>query len=292
MYNIHEKPTVEVEFKNSYNSTFLSNILKIVEETESKSVIVSKWADTFDQEILSWFLKKICAICSDVNVDVELMTNVVPSIYDGYKKFLSLDLHLEDWGEKLLLYGDLADIFILDVNLTQRISKQQWEGLSDIINERNHTQVDVLVNVSSCKNKRFNLSYYEDFLGNIGCLENRVYLTSLFKSVDLVNQHPCNAYLCSHGTCHSGKSNYPRFLCITEHGVRPYGAKNNSLIFLQDITSQKIKSFKNFYNKEYRVSQQHSEFLRLNERIYNEFILVPHYKILPWNIFLDNIDLY
>jgi hypothetical protein len=99
----------------------------------------------------------------------------------------------------------------------------------------------------------------------------------------LLNEHPCNGYMCSGHTCHSFKGNLPRRLILRHDGV----LLPESISISDDYALGNLReSSMRYILKEYCDSKQHLLFLEAARNVYVQWVQTCPYKVIPWRVLL------
>ena len=147
---------------------------------------------------------------------------------------------------------------------------------------------DFFLEVSNIFNRK-ELGKFYKIINKISSYDLKVGLTTLFKEIETITRHPCNAYMCQGNKCHSQKIGYPRYLNITIYGIFPYKCRSEKLVFCKDINFKEISSVTSMF-KDYINSNSFSTFQLHNQRIFQEYVLTKFENLLPWNILLDIVE--
>lgn len=101
----------------------------------------------------------------------------------------------------------------------------------------------------------------------------------------LLNEHPCNGYVCSKHTCHSNKNDLPRRLILLRDGtLLPESSKVNRLFCIGNISKKTLIEVA----KEYKNSESHLLFKAASKEIYVKWIQTCPFRVIPWRrLFID-----
>jgi hypothetical protein len=103
----------------------------------------------------------------------------------------------------------------------------------------------------------------------------------------LLTEHPCNGYVCSHGTCHSLKNNLPRRLYINRAGnVIPEHLDMKPQYYLGNILEKDLISIMD----EYKDSAKHENFLVLAKKVYTKWVQVCPYRVIHLSDLMMNMS--
>lgn len=111
----------------------------------------------------------------------------------------------------------------------------------------------------------------------------RVFLERGNLPVHILRKHPCNAYILSCASCHSGKKDLPRLFTIKSDGrVFPEGMDEEFGGFMMgNIFDQSLDTLLDTY----RFSESHLRFKEACRWIYHEYVLSYPFAVLPWRYF-------
>lgn len=99
----------------------------------------------------------------------------------------------------------------------------------------------------------------------------------------LLTEHPCNAYVCSRATCHSGKNNLPRRIFVNEVGdLCPEHINISSRFYLGNIFDSSL----DVIFTSYQNSDRHAAFLKLAKDTYLQWVATSPYRVIPWSSLL------
>lgn len=134
------------------------------------------------------------------------------------------------------------------------------------------------------KSNFFDLQNYISLMSELQNSNYQILLSSLFKYTKVLKEHPCNMYLCSNKSCHSNKSNIPRYLYWHEETIYPYKVKSNRLKIIEEAY---FKDLEPYIQEKYLNSNEHRLFIELNKRIFKIYVMNNFITILPWNLLLQ-----
>ncbi len=288
VYNIYEKPTIEVMLSDFLTDVFFSNLSFILSLDYMDRILFRCESRLLNikiihaiEELISKFNKKYYIIdnqiLSEMSQSIQSMSNVVPSQYifnNDLKKITSKDFSFPGYN-------------FLCIDLSIELTSSLLESLSSsnilhIQPQNNYLEVYHTTPIFPLVRYYKLLEYFTNSDAGI-CLSNK------YKVVKTIREHPCNAYLCAGDICHSGKSSLPRYWFIDKNGIMPYNANNKRLMFLSTINRTPIFDLELFMNIQYKNSEAYSLFIEANHRIYEKYIINFSCLILPWNIMLDKV---
>lgn len=259
MYNEFSKPTLEIELID--NRIYIKNILKICNLPDVKNIIL-------------------------ITNNLDLYNKVVKNISNGANIFSPINnLHILDAIKPNFNINDNIEVIILSIPFTSDLKTLQLNFVLDKLKE-NFKDKPVLLEFSYHK-EQFNVPTYNKIIEIVRSVFNIILLGALFKSTELIMEHPCNAYLCDGNSCHSEKSSLPRYLYISERGIDPYKSLNEDLIFMKNIRLKEYESIENYFKNEYINTNEYKQFINKNKQIYNNYIINPIVSILPWNLLMN-----
>lgn len=279
MFEEIEKPVVEIEIFNS--KIYRENIKKLFEQEAFNFFILNK-GDNIDKETEQELEKAIVLhscktfyVSTDFDEKLQEYRNCILYQPIDVSVVLSSQFVIQEKADTFIVYFDIS-------------KKYNMEELRII--EKTLMCIDkktiflVIINNSSS----VRLSNYINLMEKLKNMNCTFALLPLFKEVDLIIEHPCNAYMCNGIKCHSKKSAYPRYLYINREGIYPYRCKNVLLPFLTNISRCEIGSFHEEFKK-YESSKAYETFMFCNKEIYMNIVLPHIIKILPWNILIEYI---
>lgn len=116
-----------------------------------------------------------------------------------------------------------------------------------------------------------------------GTVTVRVFLERGNLPVHVLRKHPCNAYILSCASCHSGKKDVPRLFTIKSDGrVFPEGMDEEFAGFLMgNIYDLPLDTLLDSY----RFSPGHLRFKEACTSIYHDYVLSYPFAVLPWRHF-------
>ena len=134
-------------------------------------------------------------------------------------------------------------------------------------------------------NAEFDFNGFNTLLERIYSMnsELRLFLERGNLPVHVLRQHPCNGYILSCESCHSGKKDLPRVFTIKSDGrVFPEGMGEEFPEFVMgSIFEKQIDELLGTY----RFSENHMRFKEACKRVYHEYVLNYPFGILPWRYF-------
>lgn len=101
----------------------------------------------------------------------------------------------------------------------------------------------------------------------------------------LLNEHPCNGYVCAKHTCHSNKNDLPRRMILLRDGtLLPESFETNKLFCIGNINEKALIEV----IKEYKDSEPHLLFKKISKEIYTKWIQTCPFRVVPWSrLFID-----
>lgn len=272
MYTINEKAVIEIDMKES-SDIFEQNVIKVISEAKAKIIIIHNYS-TLKYVKLNNALR-IAESSMSIYTDEINENNSFYSL-----KSINIMKHFFNYNE-IKKY----DIIQLDIDLSYE-NEQIIDTLKNFSTTLIQEDIPILLEFIFSSSKNKSITSYREILEECPKIFEKAYLSTLYKSASLVLNHPCNAYICTGHSCHSNKTNYPRYLYINRRGIQPYKTQNSTMHFMKNIDEVNLKSFKDYYEKIYINSSEHIEFIEANRRVFEEYIIVPFLKILPWNLLL------
>lgn len=279
MFKEIEKPFVEIKISNS--KIYRENIKKVIAQKDFRLFMLDKGETLCEdviKEIKGWLIQYPEKV---FYLDVEISTEF--NQYENCLIYQTIDLCTIPITS--ITISNKAEAFVLYLDVSVKYNDDEWYIIEKLLSEMGNKVIFI-----SMENRQSNFAMSEySIIMNI--LKNTGYTISLpplFKTRNMVIQHPCNAYMCDGLNCHSEKSSYPRYLYITENGIYPYRCKNNIFKFLTIINKQIITSFEEEFSL-YKETSAYKVFMECNKRIYFD-IVIPHMmNILPWNILMEYV---
>lgn len=101
----------------------------------------------------------------------------------------------------------------------------------------------------------------------------------------LLNEHPCNGYVCAKHTCHSSKNDLPRRMVLLRDGtLLPESFEINKLFCIGNVNEKTLMEV----IKEYKDSEPHLLFKKIAKEIYIKWIQTCPFRVVPWSrLFID-----
>lgn len=97
----------------------------------------------------------------------------------------------------------------------------------------------------------------------------------------LLNEHPCNGYVCTKHTCHSNKNDLPRRLILLRDGtILPESDSINCKLSIGNISEKSMVEIV----KEYKDHESHALFKKLAKDIYIKWIQTCPFRVIPWSM--------
>lgn len=270
MYNVFEEPTIRIDLNADDSAVYLNNIQNIIETPFADKVyfygeyinlnLVNKLAEKFPE--------KEYYVPIDADFDYKDNVNIYTFIrlcdIKQLKKFPS-------------------NLIILNIDISAPIDPTDINYLNNLMVKNSTIIIFQMVSERKIKNLDF-----RKFVSNLELFDFDFYFDGLVKSLSVIREHPCNAYLCNGHKCHSSKSNFPRYLHVTNKGIFPYSVKINELSMLKEIATQPI-NFQEYLEQRYKNSPEHLLFIDLNRQLFQDYIVNQIFEYLPWNIFMEKM---
>jgi MoaA/NifB/PqqE/SkfB family radical SAM enzyme len=99
-------------------------------------------------------------------------------------------------------------------------------------------------------------------------------------SKKVLTEHPCNAYACFGSECHRHAENDPREIVILPDGnVVPVDSCINPRLYMGNVKEESLLDVV----QEYFGSPQHSAFLALCKKVFDERVVSYPYEAIPWS---------
>lgn len=207
--------------------------------------------------------------------------NMIDMLSDKISCF-SLTLTEESIKERLSIMDKLkTKNKYVGINL-EITTSEEWTGIVRIIIDK-YKPSYIILDPIYMKNDVPNLSLYEKkfatFKDKIKEFSVPIYMTIGIYYKGFLMDHPCNIYLCSGGSCHTGKGSKVRRLCIDLDGdVLPESFEFNKIYKLGNIKERNILSIINESDsKGYDAS-----FLNLCKTLYQNIVIPSSSKVIPW----------
>lgn len=270
MYNNFESPTIQIDLGVSDNAIYLKNIQGIMETPYADRVYF--YGDCSGMELIMEIAQKHPE--KEYYVSYENIIGDAKNI-NGYHFIPMCDVTKT---KKLL-----ADIVILNIDISDSINSFDIDHLNSLMAENPKTPILQLTSTKTIRNIDF-----RSFVSKIELFNFDFYFDGLVKPISVIREHPCNAYLCNGQKCHSNKSNFPRYLHVTNKGIFPYCARINDIVLLKNISFDLI-NFKNYLEEKYNNSSEHMLFIDINRHLFQEYVINQMFAYLPWNIFMEKI---
>ena len=271
-----EKPIVYIEIPQNCTEVYFENIELVFKCQDFQTFFINLETDLS----LIYLCRLKCIILSYPN-----KAFYISSLYD-----LGLTCN------NVLYFQSISPMEILDIKVNQYqviflqfdlsldYKQFDWDALA--LNIATHSKIAFFVDIID-SSEIFEVRKCTSILEKLSELNVTIFLSSLFKEVELVANHPCNAYLCDGMHCHGNKSPFPRYITFTDYGAYPYFCINDKLGFLKDISRRRIISMAEEMAV-YKNSIEYQRFILCNKKIYSEYILPRATQILSWNIMLQS----
>lgn len=95
----------------------------------------------------------------------------------------------------------------------------------------------------------------------------------------LLNEHPCNGYVCYKDTCHSKKNDLPRRIVVKRNGcLLPENERVNSKLIMGNIGREPLS----VVLSKYQISYEHKLFKDVCKSLYIKWIPTNPYCVVPW----------
>lgn len=274
MYTINERPTIEVEL-HMESEVYLKNIDVLISERYVDRIIVRAEERTervkkYLEFLIMKYENKDFYLCDfqDMNFEYDNVINCV-------------EFTINEIPKKLV-----CDVGMLHIDISSDFGDEQKSQLERLLSDESFACIVYF----DCSRSLSGLDY-QRWLNILTAIthKSKLYLSNIFISTQNIVKHPCNAYLCAGNSCHSGKSNCPRYLYVTKNGVYPYKCKDESLTLCNEIFSKDIINFGEYIDKKYFGTDKYYTFINVNKNIYYEYILVRQCDVLEWNFFMQKV---
>lgn len=169
-------------------------------------------------------------------------------------------------------FTDLMEVIYEQLRCTLIVSPQLDEKKNDYIS---WSKLDILYCNAIEFNKKVN--DFKAVLMEYGILPAR-----------LLNEHPCNGYVCSKSTCHSHKNDLPRRLILLRDGtVLPESDSINCNLSIGNILEKTLTEVA----KEYKDHENHLRFKSIAKDIYTKWIQTCPFRVVPWSrLFIEEAN--
>ena len=270
MYNIFESPTIRIELNSNDSLIYLNNLQSIIGTRFANKIYF--YGYDFDSrivnDIVNLFPEKEFYI--PINIDLKQKENLSHYVF----------IYLHDIRKYEKLFSNPV---ILNIDITEYIDADDIDYINKLVNKDS-----VLVIIQMVAGKIVKNLDFQRTLSSLELLDFDFYFDGLVKPLSIIREHPCNAYLCNGHNCHSSKSNFPRYLHVTNKGIYPYSAKIEEISMLKEIATQPV-DFQEYLNHRYNYSLEHRLFIELNRQLFQEYVMNQMFEYLPWNIFMEKM---
>ena len=270
MYNIFESPTIRIDLNPNDSLVYLNNLQSIIGTTFANKIyfhgegIDSRMVD----DIVNTFPEKEYYIPAEVGLEQK----------ENLSHYAFIDFH-----EIKKCKGFYTNLVILNIDVTKHIDTDDINYINKLMSKNHAILIIQIISGKIIKNLDF-----QRFLSSLELFDFDFYFDGLVKPLSAIREHPCNAYLCNGDNCHSGKSNFPRYLHVTSKGIYPYSAKIEGISILKEISIQPV-DFQEYLEHKYNNSIEHRLFIDLNRNLFQEYVMNQMFEYLPWNIFMEKM---
>jgi hypothetical protein len=279
MYSIFENPTVNIKIprlsNEQQNDIFMHNLEKILEVKTIKTVIINNYNEVETCDDINRLIKQF----SDKYFYLNECSNIKKFNSDKVCSYKNIDKI-----DELVDCIEDNNMFFLNMDLEDQVSEGEVEILNNCFAK---TEKEVIIEFTSRKFIEIN-----EFKKMYDILQNKLEFdfgfSSLFKQIETIKQHPCNAYLCSDQKCHCHKKDIPRYIYMNENGLYPYNCEIDDLNIFNQVTQVRLDSFEEFIYNNYKNNDSYKAFININKRIYNSYVTTQQLNMMPWNIAIKN----
>lgn len=255
IFNENEKVVLECDIKK-WNMNKIRNLDLLLSQKMIQIVLIPFY--DFDKNILTSIVKKYPYI----------------HFYTPYK------FETSNHTTYLIFENDELDNGIDDIAVNIQVDLNKHFNIE---NFNLNSTMSVFVEFVN-KSNFFDLKNYMQIMKELQNSNHKILLSSLFKYTKFLKEHPCNMYLCSNKSCHSNKSNVPRYLYWHEETIYPYKVKSNRLKIIEETY---FEDFESYIQDKYLNSNEHRLFIELNKGIFKNYVMNNFITVLPWNLLLQ-----
>lgn len=270
MYNIFESPTIRIDLNSNDSSVYFNNLQSIIGTPFANKIYF--YGEDIDSkivnDIVSLFPEKEYYVPAQVGLEQK----------ENLRHYAFIYLHDIKKCERLF-----PNLVILNIDITEHIDADNINHINKLMSNNSATVIIQMVADKRTKNLDF-----QKALSSFELFDFDFYFDGLVKPLSVIREHPCNAYLCNGQNCHSNKSNFPRYLHVTNKGIYPYSAKIEEISMLKEIATQPV-DFQKYLNHRYNNTPEHRLFIDLNRKLFQEYVMNQMFEYLPWNIFMEKM---
>lgn len=265
IYKRVENPILHIKIKDNCTETYILNIITLIKSNEY-NFIIFEFENYFNSEL---FISKLQKINFENKI---IITNKFYDLFKSFSVFKFLYINVEEmifidnWGNFDVVFLDFSSVEYLNFD---------WSILRNIQNINKN--IEFFVHIDRC------LSEFYEIIDILIDNEFGFSLTTIYKDVNNVRKHPCNAYMCNGKSCHSNKSKYPRYIFVNDRGIFPYMCFSNQLNIFENISYKLFESVDSVF-LDYKNRKGYSRFLECNNFIFENYVITEFHRILPWNI--------
>lgn len=282
-----EQPVLVIDLKNKNDgipSGLLPSIGRIVQQISSIGIhnVVLK---SNDAELIREFVKKTEGV-RDVNFNIRMDLRSAHSFFTDSNKLesrYSLSCCINEVTEIAKHIGEIPQ----NVPVVLSVSNDNYSYLMDNIKPISDAYPNILIisaqlEMGENKNNTITWENLDLLYCNIIDLlrkssTKKILMDYGILPIRLLTEHPCNGYVCSHGTCHSSKNNLPRRLYINEDGnIIPEHIDMKPEYYLGNILEKDLIDIIDGY----KDSTRHENFLVLAKRVYTKWVQVCPYRVV------------
>lgn len=156
-----------------------------------------------------------------------------------------------------------------------------------LLNVYNRTQITLTLNPVLDANNGLHITWAQlDHLYRISIEINNNYenRTAVLMELGilparLLNEHPCNGYVCFKHTCHSSKGDVPRRLAIMRNGkVYPERKQADPNLLIGDLAENTLENML----ISYKDSESHELFKQISKAVHIKWVQTSPFRVVPW----------
>lgn len=290
-YTRYELPIIEIELDHKTDTAKLEKININCVQVMQKLNISNITVNFKSREVIDRYIGHFSANLPGINVIARCKGTDFAYICDNYLSELKaysdtiLDVTLEDLpGLSLPVLSDYLPIlqvgFCCDESIIEKVDKviedlTKLSNVKFVLLEPDYLQNLDFKGYNMLINKLFNVKSSIKFFLERGNLP-----------IQILRKHPCNAYILSCASCHSGKKDLPRSFTIKSDGrVFPEGMGVDCVRFEKFVMGNIFDKNLEQLLETYRFSENHLRFKEACKRIYHDFVLDFPFGVLPWRYF-------